>query len=83
MPSLTRFALNLTLFGLMVYSAMVALATFVRPKQHEIVTAIPVEVKFERKPQAKPRLVRTVNEIREDKRFFAALENLPSDFEGE
>jgi NAD(P)-dependent dehydrogenase (short-subunit alcohol dehydrogenase family) len=35
MPTLTRFPLNLALLGLMVYGAMFALVTFVRPEDFD------------------------------------------------
>jgi hypothetical protein len=79
---MTRFTLNLALLGLMVYGAMFALVTFVRPKQHEIVIAVPAEVRFEGKPEAKPRLLKTVKEIQaHHKDLFIALENFPFDFD--
>jgi len=48
MPSLTRFTVNLIVFGLALYAGMIVLDTWVEPKQREMVTTVRLTPKSER-----------------------------------
>ena len=48
MPSLKRFTLNFAVFALGLYAGMIALDTWVEPKQREMATAVRLKPKSER-----------------------------------
>jgi hypothetical protein len=78
MPTLARFTFNLAWFGLLVYGGMFALVTFVAPKEREIVTTVPVEMRSGDKPDTNPGPLMTMEKIQAHQRhLFTALENFP------
>jgi len=59
MPSLFRFVGILTILGTVAYAALLSLANMVEPRQHEIVTTIPLRSKAPPAAVAPPAGVRT------------------------
>ena len=78
MPFLLRFTFNIAVVGLATYLGMFALAGLVQPKQHEIVTTVPLKLRPAGTPRDSfaTRAASTVEQAR-DKQLLTTLENFP------
>jgi len=80
-PSAIRFLTTVAVFGTAVYAAMFALATWVEPRQHEIMVSVAVHPKVTRPspeaPTGRPRTKESGLDAARHGRLVTLFENMP------